>query len=142
MTKWEEEQAKLKTEKAKRWQYLCGRKNFSKLSQIEKDTYICSLHFVGGNSEPILATLSCNEQARRNARKRKTPTDRSSKELQPLTKKKSRPDVIELSMQEKNIDPQNKTEQDPEYLGLESQSSDKSTQTVYEQVFLVPKWSV
>ena len=47
MTQWEREQARLKTEKAKCWQYLCGRQDFSKLSQIKKDTYICSLHFVG-----------------------------------------------------------------------------------------------
>lgn len=48
MTEWEKNQAKLKTEKAKRWQYLCGRKDFQNLKQITKDTYICSLHFVGG----------------------------------------------------------------------------------------------
>ena len=53
MTEWEKNQAKLKTEKAKRWQFLCGRKDFQKLEQIKKDTYICSLHFIGVPSNPL-----------------------------------------------------------------------------------------
>ena len=36
MTEWEKNQAKLKTEKGKRWQFLCGRKDFQKLEQIKR----------------------------------------------------------------------------------------------------------
>lgn len=74
MTPWEREQAK-------RWQFLCGRKDFTKLKQISKDTYICSLHFVGSKGpteedpEPFLATLSAEECTKRLARKRKKPRE-------------------------------------------------------------------
>ena len=79
MTVWEKNQAKLKTEKAPRGQYLCGRKNFQNLKQITKDTYICSSHFVGGkgpegeDAEPILATLTPEESEKQQNRKRKAP---------------------------------------------------------------------
>lgn len=82
MTEWEKNQAKLKTEKAKRWQYLCGRKDFQNLKQITKDTYICSLHFVGGkgpegkDAEPMLATLTPEESEKQQNRKRKAPLKR------------------------------------------------------------------
>ena len=49
MTSWQKEQEKQKTEKAKRWLYACGRKDFTHISDIKKDIYICSLHFVGEN---------------------------------------------------------------------------------------------
>ncbi|KAK7909478.1 hypothetical protein WMY93_014162 [Mugilogobius chulae] len=48
MTQWEREQANVKTEKATRWQYLCGRADFQSLERITSSTYICSLHFNGG----------------------------------------------------------------------------------------------
>ena len=38
---------KQKTEKSKRWLHACGRKDFSRISDTKKDTYICSLHFAG-----------------------------------------------------------------------------------------------
>ena len=82
MTEWEKNQAKLKTEKAKSWQYLCGRKDFQNLKQITKDTYICSLHFVGGkgpegkDAEPMLATLTREESEKQQNRKRKAPLKR------------------------------------------------------------------
>ena len=82
MTEWEKNQAKLKTEKAKRWQYLCDRKDFQNLKQITKDTYICSLHFVGGkgpevkDAEPMLATLTPEESEKQQNRKRKAPLKR------------------------------------------------------------------
>ena len=47
MTSWQKEQEKQKTEKAKRWLQACGRKDFSGISDIKKDIFICSLHFVG-----------------------------------------------------------------------------------------------
>ena len=57
------QQEKQKTEKCKRWVHACGRRDFI-LSQIKKDTYICSIHFVGENEptginpDPIMATSS------------------------------------------------------------------------------------
>ena len=36
MTKWEMEQAKIKTERAKRWLHACGQKDFSRLEQGTK----------------------------------------------------------------------------------------------------------
>ena len=48
MAQWKKEQEDLKSEKAKRWVYLCGRTGF-KINDIKAHTYICSLHFVGGN---------------------------------------------------------------------------------------------
>ena len=75
-------QTKLKTEKAKCLQYLCGRKDFQNLKQISKDTHICSLHFVGGkgpegeDAEPILATLTPEESEKQQNRKRKAPLKR------------------------------------------------------------------
>lgn len=94
MTEWEKNQAKLKTEKAKRWQYLCGRADFTKLEQIHKDTYICSLHFAEGvdprtdlNAEPFLATLTPEEHEKRQARKRKPPTPRDTTQSQTKSKR-------------------------------------------------------
>lgn len=60
MTKLETASAQRKTDKAVRWQYLCGRLDFQSLADIGDDTYICSLHFVGArgptfaDDEPIL----------------------------------------------------------------------------------------
>ena len=34
-------------EKCKRWIQMCGRKYFT-IHDVKKDTYICSLHFIGG----------------------------------------------------------------------------------------------
>ena len=39
---------KVDLEKCKRWVQNCGRKYFT-IDNVTKDTYICSLHFVGGN---------------------------------------------------------------------------------------------
>ena len=47
MSDWERQQNLKKTEKAKRWFHACGRKDFNRIEQIKKDTYIYSLHFVG-----------------------------------------------------------------------------------------------
>ena len=47
MSGWERRQNFNKTEKAKRWLHAYGRKDFNHIEQIKKDTYSCSLHFVG-----------------------------------------------------------------------------------------------
>ena len=101
MTEWEKNQAKLKTEKAKRWQFLCGRKDFQKLEQIKRDTYICSLHFIGGKSptdpeaEPVLATLTPDETQRRQVRKRKVPTPRLER-----VKKSARKELLPMATED------------------------------------------
>ena len=82
MTEWEKGQAKLKTEKAKRWVHACGRTNFT-VNSITKDTYICSIHFVGGkgptddNPHPINASLTDIEASNMETRKRKKPKERT-----------------------------------------------------------------
>ncbi len=96
MTEWEIGQAKLKMEKAKRWLYLCGRKDFCKVDQITKDTYICSLHFDGSKGpteehpDPILDTLSKSELARSATRKRKAPKKQTLDKLPSKKKIKMR----------------------------------------------------
>ena len=49
MSDWERQQNFKKTEKAKTksWLHACGRKDFNRIEQIKKNTYICPLHFVG-----------------------------------------------------------------------------------------------
>lgn len=68
MTDWEKQKANQQTVAAKCWMHACGRKDFSKLEQITKDTCICSLHFINekgpteNNPDPILASLTEKEQ--------------------------------------------------------------------------------
>ncbi len=45
LTDWEKKREQEKTKKAERWLHACGRKDFCRLSDIKKDTYICTLHF-------------------------------------------------------------------------------------------------
>uniref|UniRef100_A0A8C6SJG8 THAP-type domain-containing protein n=2 Tax=Neogobius melanostomus TaxID=47308 RepID=A0A8C6SJG8_9GOBI len=67
-------------EKCERWVRACKREGF-KAENVTKDTYICSLHFVGGkgptleNPDPIPATATVQEE--RKARKRKAPIPRN-----------------------------------------------------------------
>ena len=59
MTNWDISKQNAKTEKARRWLNACGRKDFNSLTQITKDTYICSIYFVDPieeNPDPIHAT--------------------------------------------------------------------------------------
>jgi len=50
-------------DKCKRWVHACRREGFT-IASVKKDTYICSLHFVGGKGptidhpDPIPATIS------------------------------------------------------------------------------------
>jgi len=50
-------------EKCKRWVHACRREGFN-IDSVKKDTYICSLHFVGGKGpttdqpDPIPATVT------------------------------------------------------------------------------------
>ena len=61
------------------WVHACGRKGFT-IDKITKDTYICSLHFVGGNGpteedpDPINASLlECELVRKKDKKKRKRP---------------------------------------------------------------------
>ena len=153
MTPWEREQAKLKTDKAMRWQYLCGRKDFTKLEQITKDTYICSLHFIGSkgptddNPEPILATLTPEERDMRQARKRKAPRERGERPvLQSKRKKHLSFDENQASSSADNQPEQIQIipENNPEDNDTEPSDScailnDNATQTVYDQYILGSK---
>lgn len=83
MTTWEKNKQREKTDIAKRWLYACGRQDFTRIDQVKKDAYICSLHFVGGkgltdeNPHPLLTTLTNEEQATKLSRKRKPPATRA-----------------------------------------------------------------
>ena len=67
----------MKPEKSKRWMYLYGRKDFKLLDQINRSTYIFSLHYqslsgpIDENPEPFQATLSEKDLESRLRRKRK-----------------------------------------------------------------------
>ena len=73
-----------KTEKAKRWLHACGKKDFDRIEQIKKDTYICSLHFVGheGPSEEHPDPIKAGDEGFFERHERKPP-----KQKLPLQKK-------------------------------------------------------
>ena len=71
--------------------HACRRKGFT-IDKITKDTYICSLHFVGGNGpieedpDPINASLlECELVRKKDKKKRKRPLERD-----PLLAKKKK----------------------------------------------------
>ena len=81
MTEWEKNKQNEFTEKAKEWVHASGRKDFT-IDKITKDTYICSLHFVGGNGpteedpDPINASLlECELVRKKDNKKRKRPLE-------------------------------------------------------------------
>ncbi len=152
MTRWEKEQAKLKTEKAKRWQYLCGRKDFNNLKQISKDTYMCSLHFVDNkgptdeNPEPILATLTENEIKSRQSRKRKTPKQKTPEYLPTDPKRVCNKDLTLENKSNHESEPILEPEAElivdstPEpTVTSDTVSNSKETQTVYDKYVLGAK---
>ena len=101
MTSWQKEQEKQKTEKVKRWLHACGRKDFSRISDIKKNAYICSLHFVGENGptdenpDPIKADPVLTSNLLPNKKKKRKPP----KERQLLEEKckKRRIDIVDFS---------------------------------------------
>ena len=54
------------TEKCLRWVESCGRKYFT-IKNVTKDTYMCSLHFVGGNgpTDEYPDPIKCGTQVRK-----------------------------------------------------------------------------
>ena len=96
MTKWEINQEKTKTQKCKKWLHACGRPADFNMQKVTKDTYICSLHFVGNqgpteeNPDPIIAKLSHDvsmtiERRRKPPKKRIVSTTITSAKKQKLT---------------------------------------------------------
>ena len=78
MSDWERQQNLKKTEKAKRWLHACGRKYFNHIEQIKKDTYICSLQFVGqkGPTEEHQDPVKAGDEGYFKRRQRKPPKQR------------------------------------------------------------------
>lgn len=70
-------------DKCKTWVSLCGRKNWS-VANVNKHTYICSRHFIGGNGptadhpNPVPASGTAIEKRRAEKRARPYPRQRSS----------------------------------------------------------------
>ena len=68
MTELEKDKIRMKTEKTKRWIHLCGRKDFTSIDQVTKNTYMCTLHFptLAGPTdeypEPFPAHLTTKQQ--------------------------------------------------------------------------------
>ncbi|XP_048576644.1 uncharacterized protein LOC125559010 [Nematostella vectensis] len=150
MTEWEKGQQILKTEKAKRWLHACGRKDFSKISDIKKDTYICTLHFMEGKGPtedhpyPVLATLTEKEQNQRATRAKTRSRSRKRRENPIEETGASKKHQQESSCFSVPGDPEEQSEDTsvlfesglpgPSRASLESQDqgrTDKETQTVY-----------
>lgn len=75
---------KTQREKCERWVRLCGRKYFG-VDNVNKDKYMCSKHFVGGNGpsidhpDPLPASATDYEvRVLSSKRKRKSPAQRST----------------------------------------------------------------
>ena len=93
--------------------HACGRKDFT-IDKITKDTYICSLHFVGGNGpteedpDPINASLlECELVRKKDRKKRKRPLERD-----PLLAKKKKVRAERTNKHSENeISPLNSTVQ-------------------------------
>eukprot|EP00795_Rhopilema_esculentum_P005641 gene5641-10866_t len=137
MTKWELEQAKIKTERAKEWLHACGRKDFSKLEQITKDTYICFLYFFNGqgpteeNSDPVLAILTEKEAEGRMKRKRH-PKDRSI-DANNTASKKAKESMEEISAYEVEALATGSNKSNEVASIKLQEKSDASTQTIYDK---------
>ena len=104
MSDWERQQNLKKTEKAKRWLHACGRKDFNRTEQIKKDTYICSLHFVGqkGPTEEHPDPVKAGDEGFFERRKRKPPKQRL-----PLQKKKTKKDEFDIACYSGNVSSSN-----------------------------------
>ena len=83
MSDWERQQNLKKIEKAKRWLHACGRKDFNHIEQIKKDTYICSLHFVGqkGPTEEHPDHVKAGDDVRENHQKQRLPLQKKKMNL-------------------------------------------------------------
>ena len=87
MTNWDISKQNGKMEKARQWLNACGRKDFNSLTQITKDTYICSVHFVDPieeNPDPIHATSLTKRSGQRKKPRTRQPLERSKKNVRKI----------------------------------------------------------
>ncbi|KAM4574074.1 uncharacterized protein V3H82_008823 [Fundulus diaphanus] len=82
-------------QKCQRWIRACNREDFT-AQNVTKDTYICSLHFVGGKGptaefpDPITAVPACSMQLETITHKRKAPTPGNEDTVEIAKKKRRR----------------------------------------------------
>ena len=97
MSHWKRQQNLKKTENANRWLHACGRKDFNRIEQIKKETYICSLHSVAqkGPTEEHPDPVKADDEDFFERRKRKP-----SKQRLPLQKKTKKINLIQFVIQE------------------------------------------
>ena len=138
MTEWEKRQQIEKSTKAKRWQHACGRRDFDRLDQITKDTYICSLHFVErtgptvDNPDPFAARLSEVEIAKRRV-KRKAPKSRSLLTTVPKVKKartSTESECHHVSETISAMEDEQETASGTSCIDINPLGNDKATQTI------------
>ena len=84
MEDWKRRHQKLKLEKAKRQVHACGRTDFTSVTQITKDTYICFIRSIEENSDPILAT-SITERSGKKERIVKYPPTKKQRDVEEAT---------------------------------------------------------
>ena len=105
--------------------HACGRKEFSLLEQIKKDTYICSLHFIDPieeNPDPVIATSITERQNK----KRKAPKVRT-----PLLKKHIvQDDSMQLNDEVPTVSTANEDENMDFILEGQENRNNKATETV------------
>ena len=94
MTELQKREIRKKHKITERWLYLCGRKDFTSIDQVTKDTYICSLHFVSTSGptdehpEPFLASLTEEQKESRLRKKLKRTMPKNRSDGGPCSKKK------------------------------------------------------
>ena len=103
MSDWERQQNLKMTEKAKRWLHACRRKDFNRIEQIKKDTFIYSLHFVGQKwpTEEHPDPVKAGDEGFLERRKRKPPIQRL-----PL-QKKTKTDEFDIACYSGNVSSSN-----------------------------------
>lgn len=143
------------TNKCKRWVNACCRKDGFSVAKVTRNTYICSLHFVGGRGptsehpDPVKATSS-EAAIEKLVRKRKPP-----KKREPVAKKKETgAETTTTPASEPLAEPPTPAPKediaentdfviDSSYLGAKcetsEQSCNKETQTVYKKYELGSK---
>ena len=145
MTKWEQDEAKKRTDRAKRWLHACGRKDFANTKQITKDTYICSLHFedpsgpTEENPDPILATLTEKEAESRMKRRRKLKE--RCLDLDAIHSKKAKDDVACVAENSFDIAEGDLSNSLDKFKSsnFEASTSEVATQTMYDKYVIGAK---
>ena len=140
-TKFDKNVQKQKTERAKKWIHACGRTDLHSISEITKDTFVCSLHFaqpMEENADPIIATLSVERKtSERKARKRKLrePAPKApSLDISSLLKRELSECEMDVTAEisvESPMTCENSTQTVADEISVESpMTCDKTTQTI------------